>query len=182
MLSDLQRRKLERRFALYDVSENGLVDQDDFDLAAQRVARAFNRAPGMPGYRAILNSFRQQWQQLKAAVDGNDDNTVTLDEYLTAMTKIVISDSTGYARVIQPSVQAMMEIADTDHDDQLTAEEFYCMMRAYRVTATAAAASFARLDHDRKGYLTRTEIDQAFAEFFMSDDPDLPGNWLFGPL
>ena len=180
MLSELQRRKLERRFALFDVSENGVLDKDDFELAAQRVARAFRRVPGMRGYRGIRSSHLQQWQHLQAAMDADGDGNITKDEYIAAMTSKVIEDPTGYDQVIRPSIEAMLDIADVNHDNQLDPEEFVRMLGAYSVPAEDAAAVFARLDRDDSGYLTRDEIDLAFEEFFLSDDADAPGNWLFG--
>jgi hypothetical protein len=31
-------------------------------------------------------------------------------------------------------------------------------------------------------YLSFAELETGLEEFFMSDDPDAPGNWLLGPI
>ena len=37
-------------------------------------------------------------------------------------------------------------------------------------------------DRDGDGYLVREELLQNVEEFYGSDDPGAPGNWLVGPL
>jgi hypothetical protein len=41
---------------------------------------------------------------------------------------------------------------------------------------------FERLDLNSDGYLSREEFALAWRQFWISDDPADPGNWLCGPL
>ena len=43
-----------------------------------------------------------------------------------------------------------------------------------------ARNAFRYLDRDGDGYLDVAEIVKAVEEFYLSDDPDAPGNWLLG--
>ncbi|MFD6877298.1 MULTISPECIES: hypothetical protein [unclassified Streptomyces] len=42
--------------------------------------------------------------------------------------------------------------------------------------------AFAKLDTDGDGTLGREEIRRATEEYYTSEDPTAPGNWLFGNL
>jgi Ca2+-binding EF-hand superfamily protein len=42
--------------------------------------------------------------------------------------------------------------------------------------------AFTALDTDGDGHLSRTEIRTAVDEYYTSEEPDTPGNWLFGPF
>jgi hypothetical protein len=45
-----------------------------------------------------------------------------------------------------------------------------------------ARTSFAKLDANGDGIISRDEYAQALYEHHMSDDLDNPGNWVLGPF
>lgn len=55
-------------------------------------------------------------------------------------------------------------------------------MTAFHATDAEAAAAFRQLDRNRDGYLTTDELIKNAEEFFFSEDPEAPGNWLVGPF
>ncbi|TDD81987.1 hypothetical protein [Actinomadura rubrisoli] len=68
-------------------------------------------------------------------------------------------DGDGRDRVISgPQVQRLLEVRGVD-----------------------AGIAFARLDRDRSGFVSRAKLPQAVREFYCSDDPEAPGDWLNGP-
>ena len=75
----------------------------------------------------------------------------------------------------------MLELWDRDGDGKLSADEYVKLEWCYGVTEEAAREAFRHLDRDGDGYLTLEEGMKAIEEFYLSDDPDAPGNWLFGP-
>ncbi len=67
MLTDLQKRKLNALFNLYDVDKNGFVEQADFEQVVQNLAPTLHLQPGSPeytrlhaGHMAIWNNVRQR--------------------------------------------------------------------------------------------------------------------------
>jgi Ca2+-binding EF-hand superfamily protein len=47
---------------------------------------------------------------------------------------------------------------------------------------TETTEAFTSLDRGSKGYLTEQDLVVAVQEFYLSDDPDAPGNVLYGPI
>lgn len=78
-------------------------------------------------------------------------------------------------------VQGVIGLWDRDGDQRLSADEFVKLEWCYGATEETARVIFQHLDRDEDGYLTIEECRQDAEEFYRSDDPAAPGNWLFGP-
>jgi Ca2+-binding EF-hand superfamily protein len=73
-----------------------------------------------------------------------------------------------------------MRIFDRDHDGRINLDDWQLFFRTTGVAEEHFATAFDKLDRDGNGYLTIDEIAAAGREFYGSDDPDAPGNWLYG--
>ncbi|WP_327381618.1 hypothetical protein [Streptomyces sp. NBC_01207] len=70
-----------------------------------------------------------------------------------------------------------------DDDGLIGLDEYLLLSQAIGgVPAQQMKEAFHRLDRDGNGTLDPAEIDAAVVEFFTSDDPNAPGNWLYGPF
>lgn len=56
------------------------------------------------------------------------------------------------------------------------------MYKALGITPSTSGEAFKRLDRDSSGQITREEFNQALFEYYLSADPEAPGNWLLGPM
>lgn len=185
MLGDLQELKASHYFALIDEDDNGLVDARDFEIRAERMADA--RDVTDPEARAELRTrVMTWWEHLCALADVDDDGRVTREEWETYWEALQVSvdeAEDGRSRTLRSLDRAAhgtfqaMNTTDTDH---VTEDEYAEWLEAWGVPESKAA--FDRLDRDDTGVLSEQDLVQAVREFYLSNDPQAPGNVLYGEL
>ncbi len=125
--------------------------------------------------------FRQVWQGLWEIADADNDGRIDEAEYKTTFTALVLERPDAFDEVYLPFIDALIDIADSDGDARLDQAEHARLFGAFlSVSEKDSAESFRMLDGD--GILTRQEIQKAVREYYCSEDPEAPGNWLLGPL
>ena len=185
MLGDLQELKASHYFALIDEDDNGLVDARDFEIRAERLAEARN-VTDFDAQAELRDRVMAWWEHLCAVADLDDDDRVTREEWETYWESLQASvrqaeGETG--RTIQSLERAArgtfqaMNMTDTAH---VTEEEYAAWLEAWGVPESKAA--FDRLDRDDTGVLTEQDLVMAVKEFYLSNDPQAPGNVLYGEL
>lgn len=104
-------------------------------------------------------------------------------ESVAGMRKAVDNERQGVLQRLFEMIAAWMDIADTDGDGPIDEEEYIAM---YSKTLGASRedlkVAFTKLDLDGNGTLDNEEAHRAAIEYCSSDDPQAPGNWLFGGL
>ncbi|GMV03732.1 MAG: hypothetical protein AMXMBFR53_00140 [Gemmatimonadota bacterium] len=181
MLTDLQKKKLTRYFRVYDVDDDGRIGPADFDRVLENV-RALHRADmNSSAHRALQGGYLSRWEALRTAADANQDGSVDLQEWL-AHWDGVLTDEARYKEAVASVSQLLFEVFDTDEDGVLGADEFCNFYGIYGLKSAEARRVFLDLDLDGDGQVTLEELLAMVNEFYRSDDPDAPGNGLFGPL
>lgn len=182
-MTDLMESKLERGFSLIlDTSGDGCMDKTDFTGLAQRLAGTF---PGTPDAKRnrLESTLKALWDNHLSALDSDGDNAVSKAEFIVGWTKSLTSSRDKMVADFSNASVAWMDIADKDDNGSVDKEEFVHMYSTVLGLANEALAeSFDKLDRDSDGALSLSEIQQAVTEYWISDDPEAPGNWLFGPV
>lgn len=180
MLSDLQKAKLTRYFRVYDVDDNGRIARPDFERVVENVRMLHGVGEDSPGHRALRDGYLLRWEALRASADADSDGGVDLAEWL-AYWDGVLADEARYEAEIASVTNQLFEIFDHDADGVLGADEFCNFYGVYGLKSALARQVFLDLDLDGDGVVTRTELMEMAHQFYRSDDPDAPGNRLFGP-
>lgn len=180
MLSDFQRRKLTAQFRLNDLSGNGYMERADFEEYAARICQSLGLAPGSSEYEMVRAQTLESWdnEQLKA-FDADGDGRISLEEHIASYS-VSLNDPALFQQLTVQYTQTILGLWDQDRDGKLNVDEYAKLLWCYGGQDQAAREAFRRLDRDGDGYLDVGEIVEAVKEFYLSDDPDAPGNWLLG--
>jgi Ca2+-binding EF-hand superfamily protein len=80
-------------------------------------------------------------------------------------------------------LNAIMEIADTDHDGKLNVDEQISRSGTLmNLPENDALEVFRRLEKDGDGHITTRDMLDAIREYYFNDDPHSAGSWLLGSL
>jgi Ca2+-binding EF-hand superfamily protein len=179
MLTALQRRKLQLRFALLDTDGNGYLSQEDYDLVTLRLCAAFGHLPGTAAYERVHNAYLKLWEQLRSRMDLDGTGQISLGQFMAGCERLLKEQP-------QPPthdpVDLIFDMVDADQNGVIDLTEFTTWMHAYGVGAQETVEAFDLLDADDDGVLSRPEMEAAARAFYGSNDPADVGNWLFGPL
>jgi Ca2+-binding EF-hand superfamily protein len=178
MGDDIRVRKLARYFAGLDSNDDGFLDESDFAYAAGRCIDALGLDPDSPSAVELTDQSLTLWQEYLGPADTDGDGQIGRDELAAAFARLPRAQ---VGDQIEAIADAYFRIMDADGDGMAAEAEFLGLMStAARLSAGEATAAYARLDPGGSGSLTHDQFQRAVREFFFSDDPDAPGNLLFG--
>lgn len=183
MLGDLQRQKANYYFDLIDEDENGLIEPDDFQLRADRLADAFN-VTSDEEHEELRRHLMTWWEHLSSLADENDDGRITREEWEMYWTRFKVAVSmgsnSGSLQNLERVARATFRAIDRSGSGRVQEEEFATWLSAWDIDASDTV--FQQLDRNDNGYLTPDDLVKATKEFYLSNDPNAPGNVLYGEL
>jgi len=178
MLTDLQTRKFTRMFNAFDADHSGYLEFADVQTILTNLAQLNGIVAGSPEYEAAQSSFRTRWEHTRQFADTNRDDRVTLDEWL-AYCSALIQSPEMFEQDMGSLISSNARLMDRDGDGLISLEDFAAVRGNLDSDNTAV---FQRLDLNGDGYISREEFIASYRQFFLSDDPDAPGSWFFGPF
>lgn len=181
MSTDLLTRKINRHFDLIDTDGNGRIEQQDFDLIVTRLSDQFGQAPGSPKHTELSKAYRGMWEGLRSLMDTDGDGAISREEY-TAGLRADAATGEGYRQLVRPVAKAIIGLCDLNGDGRLDGEELAKAHIAMGMEDKDHEAAMSRLDLDGDGFISEDELAQAIEQFFLSEDEDAAGNWLFGKI
>jgi Ca2+-binding EF-hand superfamily protein len=202
MLTELQKRKLKKLFDLYDIDNSGFITEADYETMAQSQAEVQGYKPGSLEYNIIRSQFRTLWNNLQKEIDFDNDGKITLEEFLEHKDK-QLSFKAGYRPlwlerqsgdhiiaqsyersyeedVIAKLTNLIFQRLDVDGNGEISREEYTNGFLAHLSDESLCDEIFSKLDLNGDGYLSKEEMLQHVHNFFYSDDPEAPGNWILG--
>ena len=181
-MSDLRKQKYRQYFTAGDVDGDGFLEREDLTGFAERYIASRGAPADSPEAQAVREMMDGFWVKVLAPLDQTGDGRVDQDELLRAFEEAL--GGTGiYPELIEPVADTYWHLADTNGDGKIDLQEFQQLFMAIgHGSEDHLAEVFGRLDTDASGGLARSEYHRALEEFFCSDDPNAPGNELFGPL
>lgn len=181
-MTPFREQKILREFQLLDIDQDGAISLEDFTTAAQRLIAALELDPEGERAQHLLQERRQLWEELCVAADFDHNGSIDAQEYLdfyrTLTQEMSLERPTGwFRRVSAVHLQSM----DLDKDGQISLEDYQTFLAAHGASEIDAASCFQRLDLDGNGHLDPEESVLLSLHYYLGDDPELPGNWLWGP-
>jgi Ca2+-binding EF-hand superfamily protein len=175
MASEFQRSKIAGVFDPMDADGDGFLQEPDFAALAARWTAIRGAAPGSADHTRLTSMMMGWWAGLLAASDLDRDNKVTLDEVL-----LVVDQLGGMSDAVTGTAEAMFEAIDENGDGRISSAEYHQLIEAWNGCETETDEIFPLLDLNGDGYLSRDEFTRLWTQFWVGDDPDAPGTWVFG--
>jgi|KBSSwiStaDraftv2_1062776.scaffolds.fasta_scaffold36821_1 Ca2+-binding EF-hand superfamily protein len=180
MLSEFQKRKLTNLFNIHDLNHDGALERSDYVEYTNRLTGKRGVPAGSPKYEELLSQLLGFWGMLEQIADRNQDKRVTLREWFACFDQLLSSPDS--AQRMRPIGEAVFGMLDRNNDGLVTLDEYKWLFSSGGLDSSLASDSFKKIDTDHDGRITTAELSARLFEFFMSDKPDAPGTWLFGPV
>ncbi|WP_433376694.1 EF-hand domain-containing protein [Streptosporangium sp. CA-115845] len=181
MSTRLLNRKLDRAFEHMDADGSGSIEREDLLGLEARILVGFGESPTSPAGSRLIQGFEGIWRTLAAEIDTDGDRAISPEEFRAGMTSAFV-EGDRFDAVFGPAAEAVAWLCDTDGDGAVGPDEFWVMMAAFGTSREDVTAAFERLDGDGDGAVSVGELVEATRQFYTGTDPDVAGNWLFGPL
>lgn len=179
MLSETMKKKLTNHFQFRDLDKDEFVERSDWEQCAQNLAKIRAWQPGSAEYEDIVARHVQIWTNFWEPADLDKDGKVSLEEYLQ------LADTQrkkGFAlELVSQLFGAIFDVIDLDGDRKITQEDYKLYFKAWEMPETVAEQAFSGLDLSGDGQLSRGIFIQFGSNFYIADEPNVPGNLLFGP-
>ena len=167
-LSDLQKRKLMKLFGMYDANNTGVLKLSDFQCVVDRLATIKGWSPDSANYLQLTDKLMHRWIHIRSEVKDKlghkPTESITLDEWLLYYDQ-VLSDDTY-----------------RDTSGSLELQEWRSLFQVYGIPVIYAEEAFAKIDQNQDGFLSKEELLPLIESFYYDQNPDAPGNFIFGPF
>ncbi|MGC5345642.1 EF-hand domain-containing protein [Streptomyces sp. DT24] len=178
MTSAVKNQKFSILFDWFDQGGDGQLTQDDLRATAGVFARVAAE-DDHTNIGAMHNAFERWWQLLLKHGDTNGDGRVSRQEFITVMEANVTAPE-HFEGAVMAIIDALMSALDTDGDGVLSRDEYVRMYDALGIPPETSGKAFTKLDLDGNGVISHGEFRTAISDFYLSADPDAPGNHLLG--
>jgi Ca2+-binding EF-hand superfamily protein len=177
MLSDVQKKKMTRLFQVIDGDKNGRVEWADYERIATNIAAERGYRAGSGEFKTILDRYQAGWDQAAAFHKQKGMDLATWLDYHN----MLAGTPGAYDAMVRPAAEVIFDTFDVDGDKKVTLPEWRRFFRCYGIDEKIADQVFPKLDLNGDGHVSRPELMDLVAQFYMSSDPTAPGNVMFGP-
>jgi Ca2+-binding EF-hand superfamily protein len=182
-MTPFQKEKQAHFFRLIDVDDNKFMEMEDFVTIGNRLASERGIKEGSEDYKRIQQAVAGMWEALSPYVSSGDSGKVTLDEWVKFIDdKVIKMDESVFTEYVQLVINGMFEILDHNENHVIDAWEYIQFLKCFGVPDGMAHAAFTTLDWDGNGEIDEHELERNVRNWFKSDDRNVRGNALFGPL
>lgn len=165
-----QSSRLEERFRLWDSDGNGVIERSDFESEAEGIITRLG-AQGTPKGADLRQAYLAMFDHLSNAVGASRLNK---GQFIQAADQEIISrGDAGFASVVGPTIQAIVNVLDRDGDGEISLVEMAKWFEAIGLEQEVADAAFHELDTDGTGRLSVTELIDAVRDYHLGKN-DIP--------
>ncbi|MFE9370367.1 patatin-like phospholipase family protein [Streptomyces sp. NPDC006711] len=168
-------------FGLFDKDADGLIDEGDWLDAAGDIADAFGHTPESPRAATLTKAFQESWTRLYETAGARTPAPLDRDTFERALARLVGTPEAYLAHFL-PMVVALLTTADSNGTNMLEIEETERLLHTFGVTPSDALTVARRLDTNGDGAISLDELNEAFQDYFTSEERGCAGNMLFGAL
>ncbi|WP_329459323.1 EF-hand domain-containing protein [Streptomyces sp. NBC_01497] len=175
MASVFQERKLKGIFAAFDADGDGYLREEDFRALVVRWSRLPGVGPGTELRGRVETLLMGWWAALLEVGDANGDGAIDMSELLALVDKLPVMVGS-----VTATAETVFDAVDANDDGVISPEEHRRLVETWNGRPVDMTGVFELLDLNGDGHLSRDEFALLWRQFWMSDDPVEPGNWLCG--
>ncbi|GHC82165.1 hypothetical protein GCM10007079_22850 [Nocardiopsis terrae] len=162
--------RLEERFRLWDNDGNGVIERSDFEAEADDIINRFG-AQDSPKGAELRAAYLGMFDLLANAANTDRMSKEQFTE--VAMQEIVSKGDAGFARVVQPTIQAIVDVLDVDGDGEISRTEMEKWFASIGLSGAQADSAFTDIDTDGSGNLSTAELVAAVRDYHLGKN-DIP--------
>ncbi|XP_015516367.1 sarcoplasmic calcium-binding protein 1 isoform X1 [Neodiprion pinetum] len=177
---------------LYDIDNNGVLDQHDFECMALKMTLVEGKGDfNYNHYQENLHVMLSLWEEIAELADFNKvefDGVVTTEEFKVAVQRSCMGRPyRDFPQAMKMFIDSHFKLVDLNDDGVIAADEFRynCVMRIPVDNIDALDDAYQSLLNDddrRRGGLTLARYQELYAQFLGNPDENSPAVYLFGPL
>ncbi|XP_046969671.1 calexcitin-2-like [Vanessa cardui] len=179
MVSDFRKKKLLHVFnSFFDRNASGSIDKKDFDLAIENITKLRGWPAGDAKYKEVQTALLKIWEGLQGRADADNDGQVSTDEWISMWDEYAKNPASPlewqnlYCKFI-------FQLEDASGDGAIDGEEFSSVYASFGLNKDDALAAFRSMSKG-KANVSWTEFQDLWKEYFTTEDPNAPGNFIFG--
>ncbi|MEC3974506.1 EF-hand domain-containing protein [Amycolatopsis sp. H20-H5] len=178
---DLYYRKMDHVFDMLDVTKDAHLAEDDFAELAAGISAIVPGQHNQQKIAAFRDAMLGWFHALLLAQGLPMDGSMEREQFRAAMVKVILGEG-RYVEVFEPVAVTWFRLYDADDSNSLSLEEFQVLSRALQISEADTEAGFCKFDFNGDGELSEEEFLTVARQFYAGEDPDAPGNWLYGPF
>lgn len=179
--TELQLQKLDKAFDHLDINHNGQIQRDDLIALGNRLILGFGQPASSEKGRNVVRLCEALWNELAAEADVDRDESISPAEFREAMISAYI-EGDRFDKTFAPATRSWATLADTDADGFVALTDFRTFHAAFGAQDHDTMVAVAALDPNNAGRLSVPVIVVSAREYYLSADPQAPGNLFFGNL
>ncbi|WP_055482362.1 EF-hand domain-containing protein [Sphaerimonospora mesophila] len=156
--------RLEERFRLWDIDGNGVIERSDFESEAEGIINRLG-VQGTARGAELKQAYLDMFDRLASAAG---TSRISKDKFLQVADQEIISKGdAGFASVVRPTIQAIVNVLDVDGDGEVSQAEVVKWFDAIGLERSVTDRAFQELDANGDGKLSVTELVDAVRDYHL---------------
>ncbi|XP_058062795.1 sarcoplasmic calcium-binding protein, beta chain [Anopheles bellator] len=174
---------------MYDIDNNGFLDNNDFQCMALRASVIEGKGDISPArlneYKFIMKSL---WDEISALADFDKDGKITTEEFKQAVKQTCVGKPYAeFPKAMKAFIDAHYKMMDINNDGLVSIEEYRynCITRIAIDDIKVVDDSYKALvsaEDNKKGGITLERYQELYAQFMGNEDPKCAAIYLYGPI
>ncbi|XP_058812288.1 calexcitin-1-like [Topomyia yanbarensis] len=178
-ISDFRKKKLLYVFnVFFDVNQSGEIDRKDFELAIEKICELRGWPVGNPRNTETHESMFKIWDGLRSKADKDNDGQVSVEEWCKMWDEYARDPDSVLDWQLR-YMNFMFDLEDASNDGGIDAEEFSIVCSSYGPDKQECQQAFRKMAQG-SDEVNREQFAELWREYFSTDDPTAPGNFIFG--